>query len=113
MKKLVNCTPHPINLIVPAGTKTLPPSGICPRVSEIETDVALAVGDDGIPIISLTFGQVTGLPEQEEGVLLIVSKMVADAASDRTDLVSPGRLVRDSKGLIIGCKALVRGAGMK
>ena len=34
------------------------------------------------------FGEVTGLPEQEKGVFLIVSGMVL-SASDRTDIVAP------------------------
>lgn len=58
--------------------------------------------EDGI--CEQTFGEVEGLPEPEEGVLLIVSSIVK-AASNRKDLVVPATghkdCKRSEKGFII------------
>ena len=55
--------------------------------------------------------EIIGLPEPEEGVVLIVAKAVSDAAPpSRGDLVSPGKLIRDEDGTVIGCDGLTRRA---
>lgn len=55
--------------------------------------------------------EIIGLPEPEEGVVLIVAKAVSDAAPAwRGDLISPGRLIRDEDGTVIGCDGLTRRA---
>lgn len=55
--------------------------------------------------------EIIGLPEAEEGVVLIVAKAVCDAAPrHRGDLMSPGRLLRDEDGTVIGCDGLTRRA---
>jgi hypothetical protein len=59
-----------------------------------------------IPVIRQQMGEITGLPPEVEGVMYIVSRMVAIAAVSRNDLVSPARFVRDDKGMITGAMAL-------
>ena len=55
--------------------------------------------------------EIVGLPEPEEDVILIVAKAVADVApAGRGDLMSPGRLLRDDDGSVIGCDGLTRRA---
>ena len=55
--------------------------------------------------------EIVGLPEPEEDVILIVAKAVADSApAGRGDLMSPGRLLRDAEGRVIGCDGLTRRA---
>lgn len=55
--------------------------------------------------------EIIGLPEAEEDVVLIVAKAVADAApAHRGDIMSPGRLIRDEDGTVIGCDGLTRRA---
>ena len=55
--------------------------------------------------------EIVGLPEPEEDVILIVAKAVADASpAGRGDLMSPGRLLRDAEGRVIGCDGLTRRA---
>lgn len=55
--------------------------------------------------------EIVGLPEPEEDVILIVAKAVSDAApASRGDLMSPGRLLRDADGNVIGCDGLTRRA---
>ena len=103
LKITVNLTPHDITVILNAegGSKTFAKSGTVARVSQV-TAVAFTV--DGINISTARFGPVVGLPEREEDTLYIVSAMVKSAATGRTDLVSPGELVRDDSGNVIGCK---------
>lgn len=45
--------------------------------------------------------------EYEEGIYLLVSAMVREALPLRKDLVSPGQLLRDDDGNVIGCLGLV------
>jgi len=102
--KFINLTPHDITVILNAagGSKTFAKSGTIARVTQV-TEVFQVV--DGINISTATFGPVVGLPERKDDTLYIVSAMVIkSASSDRSDLVSPGELVRDDSGNVIGCK---------
>lgn len=123
--KIINLTPHAINIITPSvwdmeglpnlhmnidsdtGTVTIviPPSGI---IARCQTERKVIGNIDGIPITSTTFGEVEGLPESEEGVIFIVSSLVAQAIPDRTDIFIPDDAVRDEDGKIIGCRSLGR-----
>ena len=77
----------------------LPPEQV--RIDGHEVTVAVA----GAP------REIVGLPEPEEDVILIVAKAVADAApAGRGDLMSPGKLIRDEDGTVIGCDGLTRRA---
>ena len=62
---------------------------------------------EGVDLYRTVFGEVTGLPEYSEGVYLLVSTMVREAFPLRSDLVSPGQLLRNDKGEVIGCLGLV------
>lgn len=106
MSKLVNLTPHPITV----GTVTLPPSGTVARVAVSRQQVGVIPLEDGsaIPVFETRYGEVSGLPLPEDGTILIVSAMVRTHPSlcDRLDVASPGNLVRDSAGQIVGCDGL-------
>ena len=118
--KLKNFTPHNV-VIINESTKIVIPSDGIARVTETKT-VAPSIDVVGnnvflfnippIPVVIKTFtsafGEVENLPPQEDGVMVIVSAMVASAAKDRNDLLVPGELVRDNDGNIIGCKSLRR-----
>lgn len=62
---------------------------------------------EGIDMYRTVFGEVTGLPDYSEGIYLLVSTMVREALPLRSDLVSPGQLLRDDDGNVIGCLGLV------
>ena len=98
----INYTPHPIVL---NNGVNYPPSGNVARVSSSHSQF------DENGIASLSFGEVEGLPEPQEGVYLIVSAMVAQAAK-RSDVVSPATghpaVVRDQKGQIASVPGFVR-----
>ena len=106
---LKNFTPHNVVIVINESTKIVIPSDGIARVTETKT-VAPSIDVDGVIIETFksSFGEVENLPPQEEGVMVIVSAMAADAAKDRNDLLVPGELVRDNDGNIIGCKSLRR-----
>lgn len=101
MNAFINATPHDITIILADGSaRTFPKSGSIARVAQ---SVALMETVDGIGISTVVFGAVTGLPDAASGVRIIVSALVKSAAL-RSDLVSPGELVRDGAGVVIGAK---------
>jgi hypothetical protein len=123
--KIVNLTPHEINIIMPnvwdmkgipnlqmnidhgtgTVTITIPASGI---IARCRTERKTVSNVDGIPVTSTIFGEVEGLPEPKEGTIYIVSSLVAQACKDRNDVFIPDDTVRDEEGKIIGCRSLGR-----
>ena len=103
--KFVNLTPHAIHLIdANNNMTTFPPDGTVARVS---TSSMPAYNFNGIDVVRQVTGPVVALPKCALGVIWIVSAMVRMARPDRHDLVSPGDLVRDDQGNIIGCRNFV------
>ena len=61
--KIVNCTPHEINIVKEDGSiLTIEASGIVPRCSQTEANVASI---NGIAITRQIFGEVVNLPEKK------------------------------------------------
>lgn len=106
--KIVNCTPHPVCFVSAGTTETFPPSGHVPRVEETARPFAVASGI-GYPTVAVERrgNEVSDLPDPENGTWLLVSRMVFDAASNRTDLLVPHDVVRDEDGRIIGCRSFL------
>jgi hypothetical protein len=52
--------------------------------------------------------KLVNLPDPEPSRLIIVERMVAEAASHRNDLVFPDDLVRDENGVVESCRRLSR-----
>ena len=106
MTKLVNKCPHNIDIVDEDGTLiiTLEPKGTPARVSQSE--IVLDVSGFPCKVTKQVFGQVEGLPEPAPGVAFVVSRLVAAACPERTDLVIPGPLVRDESGNPVGCRGL-------
>lgn len=63
---------------------------------------------EGVDIYENVYGEVTGLPEYQEGTYYVVSAMVRQALPHRKDLLSPGQLIRNEAGQPVGCLGLVR-----
>lgn len=110
-----NLTPHPLYVKTtdgdfvtidpdPRGAARVIYDRLPPEQVQIDGhEVAVAVA--GAP------REIINLPEPEEDVVLIVAKAVSDAApAHRGDLMSPGRLIRDEDGTVIGCDGLTRRA---
>lgn len=98
--KFLNYTPHEIKI----NDGTSYPSIGTARVSATFTDF----DQDGI--CHQEFGEVEGLPEPQEGVMLIVSAMVLGASS-REDLVAPATghpdTIRNEKGHIVSVPGFI------
>lgn len=102
--KIVNCTPHEINVVKEDGTiLTIEASGIVPRCTQTEAHVASI---NGIAVTKQVFGEVINLPEAQPGVFLVVSRLVASAAKGRKDLLVPGPMIRGEDGRPCGCRGL-------
>lgn len=107
--RLRNLTSHPINLLDKNNeiVRTWEPDQEePPRAQEVVVDERTVATTNGLilPITSKDYGKVKNLPNVEPGVLLIVSRIVAEAATDRDDLIVPNT-VRDKNGTIIGCRS--------
>ena len=109
--EIVNLTPHVLNVLNADASIRLdvPPCGTVARVatSRVQTGEV-----NGLPLFETRFGEVTGLPAPVEGVVLVVSGLVAGHPSvrDRADVYSPGELVRGPDGQPTGCRGLTRTA---
>ena len=115
--RLRNLTPHPVTIVIVPGPEgrsiTIPPDPAgparCTPTTEVVGEVQVQAPDGGtdiIPIRRTIMGEVVGLPDPEPGVLLIVSRVVAEAACDRRDLVIVDDTIRDDQGRIVGARAL-------
>lgn len=104
--RLINLTPHKINILTEGSEITIPPSGQVARCTEIRRPLTPinCMGLD-IPCIEMVYGNPTNLPEPQEGTIYITSTLVAQAAC-RDDVLSPGYAIRDDDGNIIGCEGL-------
>lgn len=104
---MLNLTPHTIVIRLENGDEVeIPPSGTVARV----TTVQVVEGElMGVPIISKSYGPVTGLPE--EGTPCIVSAMVLAAVPGRAGVYAPdtgATAIRGENGQIRAVMALVR-----
>ena len=107
MKKLVNLTPHEVNIVLDNGeTVTVPASGQLARVSAKTVRADFSINE--IPVTQTLYGEVEGLPDPEEGTAFIVSQLVASRVPTRYDVYIPNEAIRDEAGRIIGCRSLGR-----
>lgn len=113
--KLVNLTPHPVQIwdvdknviVIPAE---LMPARCIEKVYDrklIKADFNYSDGND-VQVVKLSYTDVSYLPDPEDNVMYIVSVLVAQARPDRDDLLVPYDLVRNDNGSIMGCRALAK-----
>lgn len=103
--KIVNLTPHSIAFVKESGNLVIEPSGIIARVS---TSTQVIGEIDGVPVTETVFGEVENLPEPQEDTVFLVSSLVAQRVTGRSDVFIPNESVRDSEGRIVGCKSFGR-----
>ena len=104
--KLVNLTPHSININTINGIVTIHPYKIhnLPRVIINRTNHSTI---DNIAIFTnSTNNIVENIPPIIPGTIYIVSALVRINLPTRKDIFSPGNLIRDAKGNVIGCDGL-------
>ena len=105
---IINLTPHAVNI----NERTFPPSGTVARCQEVSCPYA---NINDLELITRQYGKVELLNQEKQvlpfevdpNTLYIVSAMVRLALPQYNNLASPGDLIRDSNGQIVGCKNLV------
>jgi hypothetical protein len=103
--RIVNLTPHPVNLLVDGAMVEVSSTGLARCSVTIEELSQVA----GIRIVRTLYGQVQGLPEPEEGTIYIVSALVLAAlAGSRDDVFAPADYIRNEAGQVVGAKALTK-----
>lgn len=106
VNEIRNQTPHDVTVLSDAVSVIYEKCSDPIRVSELITEVGMYADTTVVNIVSYTDAE---LPVFEEGVLNIVSLPVAQYvknSTQRVDFVTPGELVRNSEGVIIGCRTL-------
>lgn len=112
---LVNLTPHALTLVSATGEHTiLPPSGSVARVTSTPGTVEARVGFPCLVASPTVFGEVSGLPDPQDGTVFVVSGMVGSALAGRgrSDVFVPGTgpndgALRNEAGHIVGVTRLV------
>ena len=100
-----NLTPHAVTV----GGVVIPPSGQIARVAVTRTPCGT---HNGVPLFLPEFGEVVGLPAPVSGVIFVVSALVRGQVPNRGDVASPGNLLRDGSGNVIGADGLDVNAGV-
>jgi hypothetical protein len=107
--KILNYTHHPVSIITGTGTVEIPRHGMARASTSRRVKGYLQYSDKSIPINETMFGDVIGLPDEEDGTIIIVSGIAANAIRNRDDLFVVDEPVRDGNGTIVGCRALAKG----
>lgn len=97
---LINLTPHTVSIINGERVTEIEPSGEIARIAAISEKIGTAAS---LPLFVTRYGNVTGLPPAQSGTFFIVSSIVRIAHPERTDLLSPSGLLRNSEGRVVGC----------
>lgn len=116
MATIINMTPHSVELVewhdnpvsgnpylvklhsFPASGNTIRLKAETVKAGDIEIQEGFS-----IPLTKTVFSEPIGLPEYREGTYYIVSQLVKTALPNRNDLLVPAEVVRDEKGIILGC----------
>ena len=103
-KKFVNLIGHDITI---SGHATLPR---CDNPCKVETKQRIIGHLAGIPVVETHFEKIANLPDPEDGVYYIVSRIVMDFAPfDREDVFSVDTgptAVRDQSGQVVAVTQL-------
>ena len=98
---LHNLTPHCLNLYTENGVVAIPSEGVA-RASMTTSPIGTI---NGTTVYRNTYGAVTGLPEEKEGHVYIVSLATANAVPYRNDVFITNDAVRDEAGRVVGCRS--------
>lgn len=102
--KIVNLTPHALNVCDKDGLSVeIKPSGTVARVATKREVVAEI---NGIEVFRTQFGEVENMPDEQDGVVYVVSAIVLNALGGRYDVFCPGEAIRNESGQVVGCRGL-------
>lgn len=103
--RIVNLTPHALNLLVEGEMVEIPSAGLARCATTVENVSVLG----GVRIVQTHYGEVTGLPAPEADTIYVVSAMVLAAlGGSRDDVFGPADYVRDEAGRVVGARALTK-----
>ena len=113
--RYINLTPHALQVkSLDGGFITILPDAEGPaRViyDRLPPEQVRIGGSEVAVAVAGPVREIVGLPDPQPDIVFVVAKAVADAApAGRGDLMSPGRLLRDEDGKVIGCDGLTRRA---
>lgn len=113
--RYINLTPHALQVkSLDGGFITILPDAEGPaRViyDRLPPEQVTIGGSEVAVAVAGSVKGIVGLPDPQPDIVFIVAKAVADAAPrHRGDLMSPGRLLRDAEGKVVGCDGLTRRA---
>jgi len=102
---LINKTPHSVVICDAEGhtLRVIEPDG---HPIRLKAETVRAGEVDGVPMSRTVFGEPENLPEPEKGTFFIVSQLVKKVCPGRRDLLVPAEVLRDEKGVILGCQSL-------
>lgn len=105
--RIVNCTPHAITILSPSLEVLYNiPSACSARVAEAKKEEE-PIGD--IPVTSIEYGDVTGMPELDGDEIVVVSRVTAMALrGSGATVFFPYGEERDDAGRIVGVHGLGR-----
>ncbi len=101
MTTIVNLTPHSLNVVDVDGNVH---EFVSVGLARCQTTSVQVGTEEGFALTRTVYGEVEGLPEPAPGTLYVVSALVRLAVPSRTDVVSPGELVRDANKAVVGCR---------
>ena len=109
---IVNLTPHPLSIKkIDGEVRNFPKpdaDAVLPRVEQRNSQVGEI---DGIADYIPVFGEPDYIPVND-GNIYVVSRLVINACEkhgiDHSHLRSPGRLIRDDEGKVVGAEGLAR-----
>jgi len=105
--KIVNLTPHSLNILVDGKDIVVQPSGTIARAATVRKQMgSISIDGVDVPINKTVFGDISGLPDPAPDTIYVVSMLVAQAVPNRDDVYIVDDIVRDDQGRIIGAKAL-------
>jgi hypothetical protein len=107
---IINFTPHDLTIIKDGKTSTIPSSGSARLISKpaVESDFIIY---DGItlPLLSEPAPvRCDGLPDQQLGIMIVVSRVVAEFFRGRRSDLLVVNAVRDENGRTIGTDGFTR-----
>jgi hypothetical protein len=110
---IINLTPHPLSIIDANGEARSFPKpdadAVLPRVGQ----TTIQQGEiEGIADYKSVFGEPEYIPFNDGEKIYVVSRLVISACEkhgiDHSHLRSPGRLLRDEEGKVVGADGLAR-----
>lgn len=104
--QIINLTPHELVIVNSSGHswRTYPTTGHIARVSLKYQPSGMV---ESLQTFRVVPGEVEGLPDPKPDTIFVVSAVLASMVK-RSDVMSPGELVRNALGHPVACKGLQR-----